>query len=96
MDAEEIVETSTDGDAAKPKRRVWGAYAALGGIILGRRGGSRYPGPVITRGGHTQSAGTEKIARQSGGDSFDVDQASAFENTLERLRHSLDEAAPPD
>ena len=25
---------STDSEAAKPKRRVWGAYAALGGIIL--------------------------------------------------------------
>jgi hypothetical protein len=57
----------------------------LGGIILGRRGGGRFPGPVITR-GHTQSAGTANIARQSGGDSFKVDQASAFETTLERLR----------
>lgn len=62
-----------------------GGGGPLGGIILGRRGGSRFPGPVITR-GNTQSAGTEKIARQSGGDAFKVDQSAAFETTLERLR----------
>ena len=34
----------------------------------------------------TQSAGTAQIANQSGGDSMAVDQASAFEQTLERIR----------
>lgn len=60
----------------------------LGGIILGRRGGpygGRYPGPVMT-GPRTQSAGTSEIARQSGGDSMPVDDASALETTLARIR----------
>jgi VWFA-related protein len=34
----------------------------------------------------TQSAGTAQIADQSGGDSMAVDQAAAFEQTLERIR----------
>lgn len=34
----------------------------------------------------TQSAGTSLIANQSGGDSLPVDQASAFEHTLARIR----------
>jgi hypothetical protein len=34
----------------------------------------------------TQSAGTSEIANQSGGDSMPVDQASAFERTLARIR----------
>jgi hypothetical protein len=58
----------------------------LGGIILGRRGplgGSR--GPVIT-GPRTHSAGTAEIARASGGDSLRVDDASALETTLTRIR----------
>ncbi|HKX00644.1 MAG TPA: VWA domain-containing protein [Bryobacteraceae bacterium] len=59
----------------------------LGGIILGRRGpnGGRRPGPGM-RGPHTQSAGTAEIARRSGGDTMPVDEASALETTLERLR----------
>jgi VWFA-related protein len=59
----------------------------LGGIIFGRRGplGRRSPGPVIL-GSQTNSAGTEEIARRSGGDSFDVEEASALENTLTRIR----------
>ena len=35
---------------------------------------------------HTRSAGTEEIAKQSGGDSLRVDDASALETTLMRLR----------
>jgi VWFA-related protein len=35
---------------------------------------------------HTQSAGTSEIATQSGGDSMSVDQGSAFEQTLARIR----------
>jgi hypothetical protein len=67
----------------------------LGGIILGGprggyggpRGGRGGPGsgPVIT-GPRTHSAGTSEIARQSGGDSMPVDDASSLETTLERIR----------
>lgn len=59
----------------------------LGGIILGRRGGSGWPsggGPTI--GSRTRSAGTAELARASGGDSMAVDDASAFETTLARIR----------
>lgn len=45
------------------------------------RGFGSYP-----RGPRTQSAGTSQIANQSGGDSMPVNQASAFEQTLERIR----------
>jgi hypothetical protein len=64
-----------------------GLGGPLGGIILGRRGGygGRQPG-TGTMGGHTHSAGTAEIARQSGGDSMSVDDASALETTLARLR----------
>jgi VWFA-related protein len=44
--------------------------------------GNRLPG----FGPRTQSAGTSRIAKQSGGDSMKVDDASAFENTLARIR----------
>jgi VWFA-related protein len=50
------------------------------GDKIPRRFGS-YP-----RGPRTQSAGTSQIANQSGGDSMAVNQASAFEQTLERIR----------
>jgi VWFA-related protein len=39
-----------------------------------------------SRGPRTQSAGTSQIANQSGGDSMAVDQASALEQTLARIR----------
>lgn len=61
----------------------------LGGIIFGRRGGYGGRGPGSgpgTMGPHTQSAGTSEIARQSGGDSLPVDDASALETTLARIR----------
>ena len=62
----------------------------LGGIILGRRGGygGRGPGGRSPGGGgpRTKSAGTSEIARESGGDSLPVDDASALETTLSRLR----------
>jgi VWFA-related protein len=45
------------------------------------RGFGSYP-----RGPRTQSAGTSQIANQSGGDSMAVDQASAFQQTLARIR----------
>ena len=75
-----------------------GGIGGLGGIILGGGGRNRggypgggYPGggyPGGRRGGynHTASAGTAEIARHSGGDSMPVDDASALETTLERLR----------
>jgi hypothetical protein len=50
------------------------------GVLIPRRFGA-YP-----RGTRTQSAGTSQIANQSGGDSMAVDQAAAFEQTLERIR----------
>lgn len=53
-------------------------------------GGGGYPGggyPGGGRGmGNTQSAGTAEIARESGGDSLPVDDASALETTLSRIR----------
>jgi len=67
-----------------------GMGGPLGGIILGRRGGNGGRPPYGGRGGsypsHTQSAGTAEIARQSGGDSMGVDDASALEDTLARIR----------
>jgi VWFA-related protein len=43
-------------------------------------------GSLPRRGPRTQSAGTSQIADQSGGDSMSVDQGSAFEHTLARIR----------
>lgn len=57
----------------------------LGGIIFGRRGPYGGPGPVYRR-PHTQSAGTAEIARQSGGDSMPLEDASSLETTLARIR----------
>jgi hypothetical protein len=57
----------------------------LGDIILGR---GRFPGstgPTIGM-GNTRSAGTGEIARDSGGDSMPVEDASALVNTLSRIR----------
>jgi VWFA-related protein len=68
-----------------------GMGGPLGGIIFGRRGpygSSPFPGgggPVM-RGSRTQSAGTREIAERSGGDALRVDDASAFETTLTRIR----------
>ena len=65
-----------------------GGGGPLGGIIFGPRGGgNRYPGGGGGRGGsNTKSAGTAEIARDSGGDSMSVNDASALQDTLERLR----------
>jgi VWFA-related protein len=68
-----------------------GIGGPLGGIILGRRGpyggrGGGGGGGPVTIGSHTSSAGTAEIARASGGDSMRVDDASALETTLERIR----------
>ena len=67
-----------------------GLGGPLGGIIFGPRGGGPYGGGGPRGGGmggpHTQSAGTAEIARDSGGDSMSVNDASALEQTLMRLR----------
>ncbi len=64
-----------------------GLGGPLGGIIFGPRGGGNgYPGGGGGGGGQHQSAGTSEIARDSGGDSMSVNDASALEDTLERLR----------
>jgi VWFA-related protein len=49
------------------------------------RGGSGGSAPWII-GPRTRSAGTSRIASQSGGDSITVEDASAFEETLARIR----------
>jgi VWFA-related protein len=71
---------------------TWGSGGGLGDIILGRGGpwgggGGRFPGGgTVGVGGGARSAGTPEIARQSGGDSMNVSDASAFADTLARLR----------
>lgn len=75
-----------------------GIGGTLGDILLGGGGGgggrSRYPGggsggggriPGQRRGG-TQSAGTREVASRTGGDTMEIDDASAFETTLARIR----------
>ena len=58
-----------------------GRGGPLGGVIIGP-GGRGGPGSAS----RTHSAGTSEIARASGGDSLPVDDASALETTLARLR----------
>jgi hypothetical protein len=64
-----------------------GSGGPLGGIIFGPGGGggNRYPGGG-SGGNRHQSAGTAEIARDSGGDSMSVNDSSALEDTLQRLR----------
>src|SRR5207302_2900866 len=86
------------GGGGGQRRGTWGSGGGgvgggIPGVILGPRGGGgggpyggrRYPGGG-GMGGHTQSAGTSQIARDSGGDSMSVNDASALEETLSRLR----------
>jgi hypothetical protein len=56
-------------------------FPGSGPVILGRRGPGGYGG-----GDRSHSAGTAEIARDSGGDTIQVDEASALEDTLARLR----------
>jgi len=83
------------GGGGGQRRGTWGGSGGglggpLGGVIFGPRGGggpyggNRTPGGM--RGPHTQSAGTAQIARDSGGDSMSVYDASSLEQTLARLR----------
>jgi VWFA-related protein len=72
-------------------RRSGGGWPGGGGggwppVIFGPGGGGgRRTGPVMTR-SRTKSAGTSEIARASGGDSMPVNDASALETTLSRIR----------
>jgi len=68
-----------------------GAGGPLGGIILGRRrvpSGIPVPGsrPVAVGYPDGMSAGSPEIARTSGGDPLNVNDASAVETTFERIR----------
>jgi hypothetical protein len=84
------------GGGGGQRRGTWGSGGGgmgggIPGVIFGPRGGGgmgggRYPGGAGGVGGHTQSAGTSEIARESGGDSMSVNDASALEETLSRLR----------
>lgn len=72
-----------------PNRRRTGGWGDLGTIILGGGGfpgSGRIPGGGGVSSGRTRSAGTAEIARASGGESYQVDDASALDNTLARLR----------
>jgi VWFA-related protein len=84
------------GSGGGQRRGTWGSGGGgigggIPGVIFGPRGGGG-GGPYGGRrggggmGGHTQSAGTSEIARDSGGDSMSVNDASALEETLSRLR----------
>lgn len=69
-----------------PDAMQFGRYSAR---VAPRRGGMGSPVAGISGflvSVHTQSAGTDQIARSSGGDSMSVDQASALEDTLWRIR----------
>jgi VWFA-related protein len=66
-----------------------GLGGPLGGVILGRRRGpSSIPGspPVVLGNPRGMSAGSPSIARASGGDSLNVNDASSVEDTFERIR----------
>ncbi len=67
------------------QRNPGGGYPG-GGYPGGGNGGGN--GPVVIGNGRLKSAGTEEIARASGGDSMTVDNASALSDTLERIRQS--------
>jgi VWFA-related protein len=71
----------------------WGTGGPWGGGGTtwpgGRRGpmgGSRFPGGTTVGIDPSHSAGTAEIAKSSGGDVMPISDASAFEDTLERLR----------
>jgi VWFA-related protein len=83
MKADAVLMALIAPDALRYRSRYPADTDPLGGIIFGRRGGSRR-GPVM--GSRTKSAGTAEIARESGGDSMPVDDAGALETTLSRIR----------
>jgi hypothetical protein len=72
-----------------------GGGGGWGGVIIPPPG--RFPGPVQTGGGGTQSAGSAEIARASGGEAVPADAAGVLESTLTRLRqrYALHFLLPP-
>jgi len=77
------------GGGGQRRRSGVGMGGPLGGIILGpsRGPGMGSPGGNGRIGGPaTKSAGTSEIARDSGGDSTSINDASALEETLSRIR----------
>jgi len=79
--------SSRRGVGWPPAGGTWpGGWPGGGGTWPG--GGPRGGGPSgpVWRTSRTRAAGTAEIARESGGDSLRVDEASAFETTLERIR----------
>jgi VWFA-related protein len=67
--------------------RMPGSGGGWGDIIFPRPQQSPYPGGGGGYpGSRLKSAGTEMIARESGGDSMRVDESAALETTLSRLR----------
>ena len=64
-----------------------GGGGGLGGVIFGQPRGRRAGGYPGQSGSRVQSAGTEEIARESGGDTMRVDDAYALQDTLARIRH---------
>ncbi len=71
---------------------TWGSGGPIGGGTSwpggrgGPMGGSRYPGGTTVGIDASHSAGTADIAKGSGGDVMPISDASAFQDTLERLR----------
>ncbi len=66
---------------------IWGPNIPRQRYPQGNGGGAPGGnGPYGGGGARTKSAGTPEIARASGGDDFSVDDASALETTLNRLR----------
>jgi VWFA-related protein len=80
------------GGGGQRRGGMGGGGIGLGGVIFGGPrgggpyGGNRSPGSRGMGGPSTKSAGTSEIARDSGGDSMSVYDASALEETLARLR----------
>jgi hypothetical protein len=76
------------GGGRIPGGTTWpgGGWPGTGGpVILGGGGRRGAPGGVGPQ-SRNHSAGTADIARDSGGDTFSIDDASALEETLLRLR----------
>ncbi len=85
-------EPPTAGGRMPGGRRGGGGLSWPGGGGIGLPGGGGWPGGGSIPGGssgpvdRSHSAGTETIAGDSGGDTMSVDDASALEDTLARLR----------
>lgn len=74
------------GPMPRPGRRMPGSGGGWGGIIFPDPRQSPFPGGGPAANSRLQSAGTSVIAHESGGDSLRVDESSALDTTLSRLR----------